>query len=67
MSSRVIMGKMTIPTRDYDVEFYQRQLERRLKRHKKAKRVALIKEVISYSFGAASLLALWIVTTGLYG
>lgn len=65
MSSRV--GKYTIALKDYNDPFYQRMLQRALKRQKAQRRKEIVCRVTRYSFGIVALVSLWIVMTGLWG
>lgn len=65
MSSRV--GRYTIALKDYQDPFYQRQLQRALKRQKAQRRKEIVCRVARYSFGFVAMASLWIVMTGLWG
>ena len=58
---------MTMQIRNYNDPFYQRQLQRKIKRQKAARRKQLAKDIASWTFGMAAVAALWIVMTGMWG
>lgn len=58
---------LTMQLRDYNDPFYQRQLQRRIKRHKAQKRRELIGNIASWTAGLGMLAIFWIAMTGVWG
>lgn len=58
---------MTMQIKNFNDPFYQRQLERKIRRSKMIRRRELIKRAIRYTIGFGTLALLWIFATGIAG